>query len=62
MEHNLLIGNGINIQFGGLDVYSGAAIMNRIINNINAGKYTALTENSLSTNEQIELLEKMVIV
>ena len=62
MEKNLLIGNGINIQFGGLDVYSGAATMSRIIKNINAGKYTALTENSLSTDEQLELLEKMVMV
>lgn len=60
MERNLLIGNGINIQFGGLDVYSGAATMNRVIKNISAGKYTALTENSLSTDEQQELLDKMV--
>ena len=34
MEKNLLIGNGINIQFGGKEIYSGKAIMNRIIDNI----------------------------
>lgn len=60
MERNLLVGNGINIQFGGLDVYSSSAIMNRIVDNIKAGKYTALTENSLSIDEQLGLLEGMV--
>lgn len=60
MERNLLIGNGINIQFGGVDVYSGPATMNRIVENIKTGKYTALTENCLSIDEQCELLNKMV--
>ncbi len=32
MERNLLVGNGINIQFGGLDVYSASATMNEIAN------------------------------
>lgn len=62
MERNLLVGNGINIQFGGFDVYSGCAIMNRVVKNIKAGKYTALTENSLSVEEQLGLLEGMVKV
>lgn len=62
MERNLLVGNGINIQFGGIDVYSGSATMNRVVKNIKAGKYTALTENSLSVNEQYELLDSMVRV
>lgn len=60
MERNLLVGNGINIQFGGIDVYSGSATMDRVVNNIKAGKYTGLTENSLSVDEQYELLDKMV--
>lgn len=60
MERNLLVGNGINIQFGGVDAYSGSAIMNRVVENIKAGKYTALTENSLATDEQLGLLEGMV--
>ena len=62
MECNLLVGNGINIQFGGIDVYSSSATMNRVVENIKAGKYTALTENSLSVDEQYELLDKMVYV
>ncbi len=56
MERNLLVGNGINIQFGGLDVYSGSATMNRVVENIKVGKYTALTENALSIDEQLEIL------
>lgn len=36
--------------------------MNRVVKNIKAGKYTALTENSLSVNEQYELLDSMVRV
>jgi hypothetical protein len=60
MERNLLVGNGINIQFGGVDAYSGSAIMNRVVENIKAGKYTPLTENSLSPDEQLGLLEGMV--
>lgn len=62
MERNLLVGNGINIQFGGLDVYSGSAIMNRVVENIKVGKYTALTENALSIDEQLEILNGLVKV
>lgn len=62
MERNLLVGNGINIQFGGLDIYSGFAIMNRIVDNIKAGKYTVLTEYALTIEEQLELLNGMVNV
>lgn len=62
MERNLLVGNGINIQFGGADVYSSSSTMNRVVENIKAGKYTALTEHILSIDEQCELLDKMVKV
>lgn len=62
MERNLLVGNGINIQFGGYDVYSGSAIMHRVVENIKAGKYIALTENYLSIDEQLGLLDGMVKV
>lgn len=62
MERNLLIGNGINIQFGGKDVYSGAAIMNRVVENIKKGKYIALTENELSIDEQLDILNGLVKV
>ena len=59
MERNLLVGNGINIQFGGVDAYSSSAIMSRVVENIKAGKYTALTENSLSVDEQLGILDGM---
>lgn len=62
MERNLLVGNGINIQFGGCDVYSGSATMNRVVKNIKAGKYTVLTENALSIDEQLEILNVIVKV
>lgn len=62
MEHNLLVGNGINIQFGGVSVYSGYATMNRVVENIKAGKYTVLTENALDIDEQLEVLSGMVNV
>lgn len=60
MEKSLLIGNGINIQFGGLDNYSNSAIMARAVNNIKAGKYNFLTEDSLSEEEQLEMLKGLV--
>lgn len=59
MERNLLVGNGINIQFGGVNAYSSSAIMSRVVENIKAGKYTALTENSLSVDEQLGILDGM---
>lgn len=55
MEKHLLVGNGINIQFGGFDNYSNSAIIKRVIKNIKAGKYNELTENSLTPEEQLGL-------
>lgn len=60
MEKNLLVGNGINIQFGGYENYSNSAIMSRAIKNINSGRYVALTENRLNPKEQLEVLEQFV--
>lgn len=60
MERNLLVGNGINIQFGGKDVYSSYATMSRVVENIKSGRYTGLTEDSLSIEEQLGLLEGLV--
>lgn len=60
MEKSLLVGNGINIQFGGLDSYSNAAIMTRAIKNIKSGKFNELAENNLSEKEQIETFEGLV--
>lgn len=42
MERNILIGNGINIEFGGKDKYSNYAILQRMFANIRAGKYCPL--------------------
>ena len=58
MERNLLVENGINIQFGGVNAYSSSAIMSRVVENIKASKYTALTVNSLSVDEQLGILDK----
>lgn len=60
MEKHLLVGNGINIQFGGFENYSNSAIMERTVKNIKAGKYIALTEDSLTPEEQIGILEGFV--
>ena len=60
MERHLLVGNGINIQFGGCDNYSNSAIIKRVIRNIEAGKYIAFTENSLTSQEQLDLLGGLV--
>ena len=60
MEKYLLVGNGIDIPFGGYENYSNSAIMSRVIKNINSGKYVALTENSLNPKEQLEMLEQFV--
>lgn len=57
VERKLLVGNGINIQFGGVNVYSSSATMSRVVNNIENGKYTVLTENSLSADEQMVTLK-----
>lgn len=58
MERNLLVENGIKIQFGGVNAYSSSVIMSRVVENIKASKYTALTENSLSVDEQLGILDK----
>lgn len=38
MQKNLLVGNGINIQYGGYDAYSNEAIIKRVLNNIIVGR------------------------
>ena len=41
-----------------MNAYSSSAIMSRVVENIKASKYTALTENSLSVDEQLGILDK----
>lgn len=51
---SVLVGNGINIQFGG-KAFSNRFIMMRIVNNARAGKYNQLFDNTLSGGEIVEL-------
>ena len=53
MEKNLLVGNGINIQFGGYDSYSSEAIIKRVLDNI----YSERTKLYLPACDKCELLE-----
>ena len=57
MQKNILIGNGINIQFGGKDVYSNAAILRRMLENMQAGKYSPLLPDC-SVDEQVGLFKQ----
>ena len=55
MEKYLLVGNGIDIQFGGYENYSNSAIMSRVIKNINSGKYVGnknLEQTALIVNKE----------
>ena len=47
MQKNILIGNGINIQFGGAD-YTNTQIMKRVASNITSNKYIKLFPDILS--------------
>ena len=60
MEKSLLIGNGINIQFGGYDNYSGQAIMQRVINNISDDKYNRLFGYEIEKSDMLEILNGLV--
>ena len=58
MKRSVIIGNGINIQFG--ESCSSSDIMERVIAGIQADKFTPLTENALSNDEQIAILQGFV--
>lgn len=58
MTRNVLIGNGINIQFGGKDKYSNYAILDRMFNNMRAGKYEQILP-ACSKEDQIKLFESL---
>lgn len=60
MNKSILVGNGINIEFGGYNNYSSSAIMQRVVDNIHSGKYQRLVKNILSEDEIIETLEGLV--
>lgn len=56
---NLLLGNGINIQFGGI-AYSSNFIMKRIKYRAKLDCYDELFGNKLTGNEIVNLLENFV--
>ncbi len=57
MQKNILIGNGINIQFGGADNYSNSAIVGRMITDILNGKYADLLP-ALTEKEHLEIFQQ----
>lgn len=58
MKKSLLIGNGININFGG-KAYSNQFIIKRIIFNARAGKYDALFEGTITGDEIARVFESL---
>lgn len=62
MSKNILIGNGINIEFGGYDKYSSNAIMQRVVDNIYSKKYQWLAENEVSESKIFDILDGLVDV
>lgn len=56
---NLLLGNGINIQFGGM-AYSSSFIMKRIKYRAKLDSYNELFGNRLTGNEIVKLLDNFV--
>lgn len=52
---NILFGNEINIQYGGANKYSNAAIIKRLVSNIQSGKYDSVIPN-MESNEILDLL------
>ena len=57
---SLLLGNGINIQFGG-KAYTNRFIVQRIFFNIKAGKYAPLFEKSeLSSSELLDVFHGLL--
>ncbi|MEK0288723.1 hypothetical protein [Caldifermentibacillus hisashii] len=56
---NLLLGNGINIQFGGV-AYSSSFIMKRIKYQAKLDRYDELFGNKLTGTEIVNLLENFV--
>lgn len=58
MKKNILIGNGINIQFGGKDQYSNWAILHRLFENMKNGKYETILP-ACNKDEQLQMFQSM---
>ena len=59
---NLLIGNGINIQFGGYDEYSNKAIIERLLFNLENKNYKELIKLDISKEELRIIFPKLVVI
>lgn len=46
---SLIVGNGLDIEFGGLGVCGNKAILDRVHNNIQAGRYTDILKETPET-------------
>lgn len=55
---NILFGNGINIQYGGVNKYSNAAIIKRLITNIQSGKYAPVIPD-MNSGEILNLFNSL---
>lgn len=51
IEHNVLIGNGINIEFSGNDDYKNFKIIERVMQNLETRRYDDVFANSIEPNE-----------
>lgn len=56
MDKNILIGNGINIQFSGNDDYKNYKIIERLIENIENNEYKDVFQNGITPKELLILI------
>ena len=54
----LIVGNGIDIQFGGVSEYGNYAILERMLKNVNADKYSVLGFSKLDLLDILDTCEK----
>lgn len=60
MDKHILIGNGIDVQFGGYDNCSNGAIMKRVRENILSGKYQYLIDDKISAETLLGIFKSYV--
>ena len=52
---NILVGNGINIEFGGKD-YCNSGIIRRLLSNLNTKNYSDMFANKVTNQELIQVI------
>ncbi len=61
MQHSVLIGNGVNIQFSdNKEEYKNKNIILRALSNMKSGKYSEVFENLITPDELYETMIRMV--